>query len=136
MFNDGVHARRCDKVGFAQGQRGFYHPSKGIEYPDRIGAPGPANGLRAGYVCNSFSELRIAHGEVLDTVVKTAVSAGAGGHAAACAMAFFKYADLMACLYERAGGGDAGHAGAYDSNCFHGLTLHCCGRLRRAGLSQ
>ena len=128
MARQGVHAGRRNPVGFICRQPRSGHPAVLVEHPNGVGAPGFA---QAGHGLQGQFKTRVAHREVLDTVVETAKRAVARGHAPTRAGALFEHPDPVAGLGQRAGAGDARDAGAYDGDVpglWHGegSCMGCC----------
>jgi hypothetical protein len=86
-----------------QWQRRLYDTAQRVEYPNGIRTPWAANLWSARHAGDGMHELRVADGEILNTMVKVAIGRVSRGHASTCTMAFFKHTDLMARLHQGSG---------------------------------
>ena len=77
-FDQGIHSRCGHPMRLARGQARSGHPAKGIKHLYCVGTPAFAN---ARYGLQSLGKARIAHREVLRTVVERSKRAAACGHA-------------------------------------------------------
>ena len=132
MAYQGVHARCPHMVEFTRRQRRLDHASLGVQHPHRIGTPGFEGFTRPRHGGQRQFKARVAHGEVLCSVVKVAKRCFPRGHAPAGPSAFFKHADTVTRLHQGASGADTGHTGPDDGKVFHGHDSTPFERFRRA----
>ena len=107
-----VHGRDGDPMGVAPGRRGLDHAAVFVQHAHRVGAPA-AHQVGGGGV-QRLGEARIAHREVLRAGVEAAEGRQVRGHAPAGLGRGLEHLHRMPGALQRAGAGQAGHAGADD----------------------
>ena len=103
------HAGPGHPVRLARHRAGGDHAARGVEHAHGVHAPGAA---QAGHGLQRPGKACVAHGEVLRAQVEAAKRRLACGHAAARGGLLLEDRDAVPGLQQRAGAGDAGHAGA------------------------
>ena len=111
-------------MGIAGISRGGEDLSIGVHHAHGVSAPALdclSGGRQGGF------KARVAHGEVLGTMVKVAERRATGGHAPPTAAAFLENSYPHACLGECAGAGDPRDTGADDGDVRLSFDCRCFG---------